>query len=251
MKLKYTILFIFFIYTSLYGITLSESKLNQLSKNPTWLKLIHYKNKKNEIISNTFYLSKDKNPKEELISTLNAYKNFDNYNKNNNHPQCKFPARYYWLSQQLDLKRYNTIEPFCQNLKKWKALNNTTSISIILVSGYLGNPASTFGHSFIKLNSKENLDSDLFDLSINYGALVPDNEPIIKYIFKGIFGGYESGFSDKYFYTQDLIYSHNEFRDMWEYKLNLNKYQKKLILFHLWEIIAKKFNYYFLDKNCA
>ena len=50
---------------------------------------------------------------------------------------------------------------------------------------------------------------------------------MVKYIVKGLSGFYEAGFSDKYFYNQDLTYTDTEFRDMWEYKLNLTPYQQK------------------------
>ncbi len=250
MNYKLLFYFIFFIFTRAYAIEVTEKELLSLSKEKTWLTLIHNENKINKITTKEFYLSK-KDPREELLKTLNAYNNFKKYKKDDNHPQCKFPARYFWLSKKLNLANFEEVKPFCKNLNKWKALKETSSISLILVSGYLGNPASTFGHSFIKLNTKNDLENDLFDLSVNFGALVPENENIVKYILKGIFGGYKAGFSDKYFYTQDLVYSHNEFRDMWDYKLNLNSYEQKLILFHLWEVITKKFDYYFLNKNCA
>lgn len=112
----------------------------------------------------------------------------------------------------------------------------------------MSNPASTFGHSLIKLNNKE---SGLFDTSINYGALVPDNENMLRYIYQGLTGGYQAGFSDKYFYEQDLMYSNKEYRDMWEYKLNLTQEEKDLIILHLYEIITRKFDYYFLSRNCG
>ncbi|MDX1763926.1 MAG: DUF4105 domain-containing protein, partial [bacterium] len=115
-----------------------------------------------------------------------------------------------------------------------------------------GNPASTFGHALLKLNTDSTDDeSGLFDLVLNYGAVVPENEATSTYVLRGLFGGYEAGFSDKYFYTQDLVYTRTEFRDIWDYKLNLSDDQRILLVFHIWEIIGKKFTYYFLDKNCA
>jgi len=252
-KIKLLFLFPFFYYYCFANnITINQNELNLISNDKMWQKLLHIKNKKSEIISNDFFISKEKNHlyKKELIETINAYTS-NNLKKDNTHPLCKYPARYHWLSKKLDFINYE-VPNYCTHLKKWSVYKNTQSISLMLVSGYLGNPASTFGHSFIKLNSKEAQNTNnLFDLSLNFGALVPDNEAIVKYIFKGIFGGYEAGFSDKYFYTQDLIYSHNEFRDIWDYELNLNTFEKQLIVFHLWEIVGKKFKYYFLDKNCA
>lgn len=126
------------------------------------------------------------------------------------------------------------------------------SVSLLLVSGYFGNPASTFGHALIKLNTNSIDDqSGFFDLTLNYGALVPENENTLFYVVRGLFGGYEAGFSDKYFYTQDLVYSHTEFRDFWDYRLVLSDYERTLLILHIWEIVGKKFKYYFLDKNCA
>lgn len=226
--------------------------MQTLAKSSIWKKLLYF-DKKSEILTEEYFLSKKDNLtlENELIKTINSYE-LNNTNNFNDSPVCKFPARYYWLSKYIDFPNYSMINNKCKNLKKWSLLKDTQSISAILVSGYLGNPASTFGHSFLKINTKnkENI-NNLFDLSINYGALVPENENILKYIFKGITGGYEAGFSDKYFYTQDLVYSNTEFRDMWEYEINLSDEEKNFILLHLWEIIGKKFDYYFLDKNCG
>ncbi|OAD19577.1 hypothetical protein THIOM_004778 [Candidatus Thiomargarita nelsonii] len=116
----------------------------------------------------------------------------------------------------------------------------------------MGNPASTFGHALLKLNTDSTDDQfGLFDLTLNYGALVPENENTLVYVVRGLGGGYEAGFSDKYFYTQDMVYSHTEQRDMWEYKLILSDEKRMLLIFHIWEIVGHKFAYYFLDKNCA
>ena len=253
LKIKLLILLPFFyFYSYANNINISNQQLNEISNDKMWQKLLHIKDKKSEILTNSFFMTKEDNNilKKELIKTINAYSS-RKIKKDNLHPLCKYPARYLWLSKKLDFIQYE-VPSYCTNLRKWAVYKNTQSISLMLVSGYLGNPASTFGHSFIKLNSKKEEDANnLFDLSINYGALVPPKEPIIKYIFKGIFGGYEAGFSDKYFYTQDLIYTHNEFRDIWNYKLNLSEFEKQLIIFHFWEILGKKFKYYFIDKNCA
>ena len=126
------------------------------------------------------------------------------------------------------------------------------SVSLLLVSGYLGNPASTFGHALLKLNTDSSDDDyGLFDLTLNYGALIPENENVLRYVARGLFGGYKAGFSDRYFYTQDLVYSHTEFRDIWDYRLALSDHQRTLLILHIWEIIGRKFIYYFLTRNCA
>ena len=224
---------------------LKNISIDEISSSKQWKQLLYF-NEESEIKDKKYFLSETGNldPKAELLATINAYKE----DSGNNDPVCLFPARYYFLSKYISFPKYKKINDGCTDLKKWQPIKNTDSISLVLVSGYISNPASTFGHSLIKLNNKE---SGLFDTSINYGALVPDNENTIKYIYKGLTGGYEAGFSDKYFYEQDLMYSNKEYRDMWEYKLNLTPEQKDLILLHLYEILTRKFDYYFLSKNCG
>ena len=89
------------------------------------------------------------------------------------------------------------------------------------------------------------------DLGINFGAVVPENENTLVYVLRGLLGGYEAGFSDQDYYRADLTYTRTEFRDMWEYKLNLSDYQAKLLLYHVWEITGRRFRYFFLSTNCA
>jgi len=258
MKTLLTLIFTTIFSLSLFSTEIKYSSKNNfdiriLASNITWQKLLYMKDKKSEVLTSDYFLSgkKDVTSVEELISTINSYEEYDLKDFNNS-AICRFPARYFWLSKYIDFPNYKIIDERCTNLSKWAITKNTRSISVMLVSGYLGNPASTFGHSFLKLNSKNTTENnDLFDLSINYGALVPENESTVSYIFNGITGGYEAGFSDKYFYTQDLVYSHTEFRDIWDYELDLSDEKKQLLLLHLWEIIGKKFKYYFLDKNCG
>ena len=237
------------------SIQLSQERIEELANHPTWLKLLHFDQnaKKSEIISNDFFLSQQgqHDPKSELISTIEAY--FEpRITSGNSHARCKFPARYFWLSTQISLPEYSLRYSQCSKFEKWALLDDVKSISLLLVSGYLGNPASIFGHSLLKFNTYTSEEqTDLFDLTINYGALIPENESTWRYIARGILGGYEAGFSDKYFYAQDIVYSRTEFRDIWDYELNLSYSQQTLLVLHIWEIVGKKFNYYFLDKNCA
>lgn len=244
--MKKTILLCFSII-GLYAkeFNLKSSSIDEISSTKEWNQLLYF-DKKSQVLDKKYFLSEtgSTNSKAELLATINSYKE----KNTDNDPVCLFPARYYFLSKYIEFPNYKKINDGCIKLKKWQPLNNTDSISLVLVSGYMSNPASTFGHSLIKLNNKE---SGLFDTSINYGALVPDNENMLTYIYKGLTGGYEAGFSDKYFYEQDLMYSNKEYRDMWEYRLNLSNEQKDLILLHLYEILTKKFDYYFLNRNCG
>lgn len=225
---------------------------NRLDQNTVWHKLLHYDSlsRKTEVLTQGFYLSDTEkfSPKAELMATIEAYFT-DNEAYIDGKAQCTYPARYLWLSQYLDFPEYQFRNASCTKLEQWAKFDEVTSLSAVMVSGYFGNPASTFGHSLLKFNSKN--EQRFLDLTFNYGALVPENESVIVYIFKGLFGGYESGFSDGYFYSQDMVYSRTEFRDMWDYELQLSDFERQLIMAHLWEVSGKKFRYYFLTENCA
>ncbi len=225
--------------------------IKELAQRPQWLRLLHYDaaHRQGTFQSEDFYLSpQGKNdPAAELRATLLALKTPV---ANESHPRCRFPARYTWLANQLQQPTWQTIPKACMRLRKWLVENPLRSVSLLMVSGYLGNPASMFGHAILKLDTTGD-ERDLFDTTINYGALVPPKEPVITYIFKGLFGGYQAGYSDRYFYTQDIVYTNTEARDIWEYKLNLNPEQARLLQLHIWEIIGKKKQYFFLTHNCA
>jgi hypothetical protein len=232
----------------------TESSLNDVAQSPTWLRLIHYSRARGpgEVVSDDFYLSPNgrTDPLAELKATIAAYQTPWSID-GDVHPRCRYPARYFWLSQQVFLPAYSVRDPRCRRLEKWADLDRTQSASLLLVSGYFGNPASSFGHALLRLKKSGDSATELLDITINYGALVPPRESTVLYVARGLFGGYRAGFSDKHFYTEDLVYARTELRDIWEYELELDQKQLQLLIFHLWEVIGKKFDYYFLTKNCA
>src|SRR3989338_9010888 len=209
---------------------LREARARNLAQNPTWLKLLHFEfqGAKSVVLTDDFFISPEgrNDPVKELDATIRAY--FTPWaDDNGNHPRCVYPARYFWLSHHLDLPGYDLRSGYCQKLENWALFDKVNSISVLLVSGYLGNPASTFGHGLLKFNTDSADDTKgMFDLTLNYGAVVPENEMVLRYVFRGLFGGYIAGFSDKYFYTQDLVYSRTEFRDIWNYTLALTDYER-------------------------
>ncbi|RAP32010.1 hypothetical protein DID76_01695 [Candidatus Marinamargulisbacteria bacterium SCGC AG-414-C22] len=236
---------------------IQEALTKKLYHANQWLALGHYKKNKitqqykSNIISNDFFLAKNgqKNPKEELIATIKGY--FTPSEPNNiNHPQCRFPARYLWLKKQLSWPHTSPIT--CNNYTNWVGNISKQSIELIFVTGYLGNPASYFGHILLNIEEKNILyNTTLLDKSINFGAIVPVTENPITYMIKGIFGGYKATFSDQYFFNFNHRYTENEQRNLYAYKLALNNNNRNFLIAHLWELLGKEFKYYFFTKNCA
>jgi len=262
MILKYCALLstFFFIFSiSAKILDLDEKKLDTLSSSSTWLKLLNYEDgiltqeRAPTIHSQRFYLSQDSssNAKQELISTLKAFKISEALEDINQHPQCRFPARFIWLNRQLDLKSLGIKKIDCPEYKLWSKNETLNSISLVFATGYLGNPASYYGHTLLKLNSSSKTEERLLDISINFGADVPSNEDPVSYMLKGLVGGYDGSFTHSKYYFHTQNYLENELRNMWEYKLNLSRTDQQFLLAHIWELIEQDYTYYFLNKNCV
>lgn len=241
----------------------SDAELQALSQSATWITLLHYEKStalslslKSSINSDEFFLAKDGNTDalSELIATLHAFS--EKAKEGESHARCRFPARYLWLNQSLahrsDLLPYLPEIPECREFKKWSLNGEIQSISVVFATGYLGNPASYYGHTLLKFNGRQTSSgSTLLDNTTNFGALVPQGENPAVYIVKGIFGGYQSNFTHRQYYYHDHNYTSLESRDLWEYQLNLTKYEKDLLVAHSWELLGKNYTYYFFRENCA
>ncbi|WP_201606253.1 DUF4105 domain-containing protein [Psychrobacter immobilis] len=230
-------------------------ELKSLAKHSQWQHLLFYKNGRAEVISPDFYLTNPKprskrnfDPYAELIATIEQM--------NNEGVVCKYPARYLWLNHHLP-----ELNVDLKNCSKLPDANQ--EISLILVSSYLKNPASSFGHVLVKTNTsidninntnsdvRELSSEDLLNNSYNFGARIPENENGAMYALKGLFGFYDAGFSETEFFKQDAVYSKNEQRDMWEYVLNLDTFETQLLNYHLYEAKFARFDYYFIKQNCG
>ena len=224
----------------------------------TWLKLLHYKKKatstyQSEIVTPSFFLSEigKTSPKKELIANINAFLKATNHGyKADEHPQCRFPARYKWIAAQLEGINVDFPQIDCPKYRQWIEESRVESISLIYASGFFENPASFYGHLLVKLNNDAD-QQNLLATSVNYGARVPSEENIVAYITKGIFGGYDARFSYNYYYKNVNVYSQIEMRDMWEYRLNLKPSEVGMIADHIWELLHHDFTYFFTKENCA
>lgn len=236
---------------------ISEKKLTELAQHKTWRKLLLLDQSdqisQSGIHSKSFFLTNmsEANALDELKKTIQAF-SLPLNGKPDQHAQCKFKGRYIWLKSLLGNKLASFEVKECPAYNEWTNNNSTDSISVVFATGYLGNPASYYGHTLLKLNSSNiNTSTKLEDVSLNFGAIVDENDGPIPYIIKGLFGGYEAGFSHIQYYFHTHNYGENELRDLWEYELDLTSEQLSLILGHAWEVLGQKYTYFFLDKNCV
>jgi hypothetical protein len=240
---------------------LDQAKDLKLFDDPYWLQLGHYKPKSfgrdgmvSGVQTDSFFLSKVGNtsPEAEMVATIRAFFAEPNNEDLDAHAQCRFVARFKWLKTRLTWSKNSLPQVECAGFNKWSFGGGVDSISFIFASGYLDNPVSFFGHPLLKFNRKgEDQVNELFDTSLNYGAITPGTDNAIVYALKGLFGGYEAGFTHSDFFYHHHNYGENELRDLWVYDLDLNDQQVDQIVSHTWELLGNKFPYYFLHDNCA
>lgn len=236
-----------------------QAALRALADDPRWLKLLHYEKApwpgaptRSAIKSPEFFISAQgqNSALAELNATLAALRLTPD--GPDSHASCRFPARTRWLQQRLGADLTIPADVSCPSLQEWTRNNTVESVSVIYATGYLANPASYYGHTLLKFNFADSQGhSKLMDESVNYGAIVDDDPNPVSYILKGIFGGYDGGFSHINFYFHNHNYGENELRDLWEYQLNLPDEATSMLVEHAWEVLGKRYTYYFFRRNCA
>lgn len=227
---------------------ISEAQKKNLSNTAQWWALVHYKKNifgiRSLIDDAKFFLAQDGkfNPKSELEATIRY---LFSYNEKEN-PITRFMARYEWLKHEL-----NAISPFeqqCQKYQEIAAFKDAIAVHLIFPTGYINSPASMFGHTLLTVQSQYN--PGLLSSAINYAANTNETFGPL-FAFRGIFGFYKGFFSIQPYYLKVQEYSNLENRDIWEYRLNLNQHEVKMMLYHIWELDAIYSNYYFFDENCS
>ena len=236
----------------------SELILSEIAYSPYWLRLLHFEKSvwggyRSRLDGGEFFFSPhgQRDPLAELKSDLIAFKENRQVGRLKQHPQCAFPERFRFLKEKLNLK---IPEVSCPKLKEYLERFHPESVTLVFSSAYPHNPGSMFGHTFLRVNSKnKNLNQqDLLDWGISYAAQVSDDENGFAFVFLGLTGGYRGQFSLLPYYAKVNEYVNNESRDLWEYELDLNEEETFRLLRNIWEVETNSyFNYYFLDENCS
>ena len=232
-----------------------QAEILKLAEKPLWQHLLHYQNtlfdSQSLIQNNDFFFHPNgkQNPQAELNATLAQF--FVAHEEDDEAAQCRFPARYLWLTQQLHIDTQYLPQPHCKTLHNWLNNLDVKGITLVFPVAYLNNPASMFGHSFLKLDQQRTTTgSELLAWTVNYAA-VTEKERGIRFAVKGLFGGYDGQFTLAPYYVLLKEYADLDNRDLWEYQLNFNDHEIKRLLLHLWELLPAKFDYYFINKNCS
>ena len=249
------LIFLFLFSLSLYANNINEYKIINLSikknlyKSSTFKNLLFYKDKF-YIQDKKFYLSSKKNLKDELVADIKGFfKNKNQFKNINNHPQCKFPARFLFIRKELNISKNIFPNIKCPDFEEYKKKAPANNIYIIFASANLKDPSSMMGHTFFKFEGK-NYKNKKVTHAISFFTFINTLDPL-KLIYENIGPGMKGIFVLRPY--KDILYNYleNENRNVWEYKLKLNKFQKKFLYYHIWELRNIKMKYYFTSFNCS
>ncbi|MBI4397128.1 MAG: DUF4105 domain-containing protein [Elusimicrobia bacterium] len=229
-----------------------------MDRSPRWIRLLHYRHGlwgwKSEADGRGFFLARRgrTQPREELDASLTAF--FAppiEEDETTLHPQCRFPARYEWLKSELSFDPARLPEQSCPRLERWLSRLAPQGVTLVFASSYMNNPASMYGHTFLRLDRSGGRDGfPLLDYTVNFAADTPERNGLL-FALKGLLGGYPGRFSTQPYYMKIQQYSNLESRDLWEYPLRLDERARRFLVLHLWEMGSTHFAYFFLRENCS
>ncbi|MDR4517437.1 MAG: DUF4105 domain-containing protein [Nitrosomonas sp.] len=231
----------------------------KLSEQRVWHLLLKYKPRLfGGIVSEAdgmgFFNSSDgkTNPQSELMATLASFfLPLDDLAPNQEHPQCNFPARFKWLNQQLKFDANHLTIQQCDRLDRWVNELDPVGATLVFATYYLNNPASMFGHTLVRIDSRDRGgERKLTNYGANYAA-IPDTDNPALYAWRGLTGSFEGRFAIFPYYTKVQEYNNLESRDLWEYELEFTEDQLNTMLLHLWELGGTYFDYYYFQENCS
>lgn len=237
---------------------LAKARELKLASSPEWLRLGHWKPGRfgrgvvSDARSKGFFLSPAgmTNPEAELEAMIAGL--YDPAPGPDPQPaRCRFPARSAWLTGRLGIDSETLPAADCAKYEDWKRLMDPASVSLIFASAYLNNPASMFGHTFLRLERGKSGSRDrLLDNTLNFAAETGKDGGAM-FAVKGLMGLYPGEYTVAPYYMKVQEYNNIESRDLWEYRLALTAEEVERLAMHAWEMGDAIFPYYFLSKNCS
>jgi uncharacterized protein DUF4105 len=236
------------------------ARAQRLASDEQWIRLVHYRktlfgNWESEADGGPFFNAAEgkSNPEAELEATVRGFFGRAPKDPKLDHPICRFPARFSWLHERLHFELSRLPRVDCAGYKEFMSLVKPQGLTLVFSSYYLNNPASAFGHTFLRIDQSskaEDESRELLDYGVDYSANV-DTGNAILYAMKGLLGLFPGTFHRMPFFYKVREYSDYESRDLWQYDLALSKPEVDRVVDHIWELGSTYFAYYYLTENCS
>jgi Domain of unknown function (DUF4105) len=238
----------------------SQARQLRLARSRVWLRLLHYRpDAKGNLVSQIrnkesfFAPNGAHDPEAELAATLQAFFAPVIAGHEDDHALCRFPARRRVLEERLHFEHALRM-PECPALARFRSELDPEGVALVYVANYLDNPASAFGHTFIRLKRRRppgaTQTADALDYSVEYVAKTDTANPV-WFAVKGLAGLFPGTYHFHHFASKLHEYADAEARDLWQYDLNLSQAEVELLTLHLWELSIANLDYYYMTKNCS
>lgn len=254
------IFFLFFVLnlsttSAVAAPVMNDEALTQLAQQKQWQHLLHYRYHPytfrfaSQNDSPSFFLAADGKTslKAEMTADIKAFLLTEQ--ADNASAQCRFPARYFWLKQQLP--NYPFIDQPCSEFDAWNKELNARFLTVIFPAAHINSPSSMYGHTLVRLDRANEKSSKLLAYSVNFAANANPDDNELVFSYKGLTGGYPGVVSVLPYFVKTNEYQHMEYRDIWEYRLNLTQAETDQFIRHIWENKDTYFDYFFFDENCS
>jgi hypothetical protein len=239
----------------------ARARTAHLADSEEWHRLGHWRHRtfggyESEADGPDFFLAArgKEDPEAELEATVRGFFGPDPAEARLTHPICRFPARLIYLAGALSLDVSKLPQKNCAKFDAYWDKLRPHSIRLIFSSYYLNNPASAFGHTFLRVERTDPYTAserrELLDHGIDFSADV-DTGNAVLYAFKGLVGLFPGTYKLRPYFYKVREYNDYESRDLWEYELALDQRQVALVIAHLWELGSTYFDYYYITENCA
>lgn len=231
---------------------IGKSRHLKLSDQYYWDLLLYYRpvsgGRESMVDDPRFFLSKKgkTDPEAEIEATLTGF--FVEPVEENEHVRCRFVARYAWLKEQLQIDDSRLPIVACPDFEQTTSNINPRSVALIFPVAYINSPASMFGHTFLRIDG--GYDTTLMSTAVNYAAITEERMGF-SYALKGISGGFRGYYYTLPYHEKVREYTAIEYRDIWEYSLDLTEEEARRIMLHIWEMRGIYSEYYFFDENCS
>jgi hypothetical protein len=240
-KIFFSLITLLLLFTSSFSSSTIDNALEKkLYKSYIWKSLLHIRDGKSNINNSTFLLSYENfSLKNELIKTIDAFEKGLNI--------CKFPARYEWLKNQLPNNKFKDFN--CEEFSEYLQKIDPQDLELVFASENVSSPSSMMGHVFFNIKSKRK-NKKIKQNAVSFFTVI-DTYNIPLLITKSTITGMKGYFVLNPYRNSKNKYLYDEQRSIWEYKLNLSENEKKLIIYHFWELKDIDMTYYFTGFNCA
>ncbi|MFS4457837.1 DUF4105 domain-containing protein [Bdellovibrio sp. HCB2-146] len=253
-----------FAVNSTAEFAIAEAAKIKLGQEQQWWNLLNYRSEKfmapqSQADSPAFFFAKDgkTNPESELNETIRAILDPAWTRKApdadvQERAQCVFPGRFLYLKNRLP--KVSWPEVTCTRFENFRKIIDAHSATYVFSSYYMNNPASAYGHSFLRLNrgssSSAEKKYELIDFGVGFSG-VPEGATPASYAIMGLLGLFPGRFEILPYYFKVREYNNFESRDLWEYDLNLTQDEVDLLVAHLFELQQSGFAYWYFTENCS